>query len=200
MSSKKHNETTLLPMAPLLVTETADDYNAIRDALTHQIKPRGILDEIYVVEVADLNWEIQRLRRWKTAILNTAFVSALEGIFDKLLKRAGYGYLEATNAARDIAQRWFTNRQVRKKGAKLLRQFKLDESAIEAEAFRNSSKAIELLDRLLASAEARRNKALRAITEYRSGLARQLEESSDRIIDGEVLAVDDGRGEKPEAA
>jgi hypothetical protein len=197
MSSKKHNETTLLPMAPLLVTETADDYNAIRDALTHQIKPGGILDQIYVVEVADLTWQIQRLRRWKTAILNTAFASALERIFDELLTRAGYGSLEA---ARDIAQRWFTNRQVRKKGAKLLRQFKLDESAIEAEAFRKSSKAIELLDRLLASAEARRNKALRAITEYRSGLARQLEESSDRIIDGEVLAVDDGRGEKPEAA
>jgi len=187
-------------MAPLLVTKTADDYNALRDALTHQIKPRGILDEIYVVEIADLTWQIQRLRRWKTAILNTAFVSALERIFDKLLERAGYGPLEAINAARDIAQRWFTNRQVRKKGAKLLRQFKLDESAIEAEAFCNSSKAIELLDRLLASAEARRNKALRAITEYRSGLARQLEESSDRIIDGEVLAVDDGRGEKPEAA
>ena len=39
--------------------------------------------------------------------------------------------------------------------------FHLDESAIEAEAIRRSAADIELLDRLLASIEARRDKALR---------------------------------------
>ncbi len=43
----------------------------------------------------------------------------------------------------------------------MLNYFELDESAIEAEAIRRSAADIELLDKLLASLESRRDKALR---------------------------------------
>jgi hypothetical protein len=56
-------------------------------------------------------------------------------------------------------------------------------NAIEGEAIRKSSSSLELLDRMLASLEARRNRALRCIGDYR--LARQLRESSDRMIEGQ---------------
>jgi hypothetical protein len=80
---------------------------------------------------------------------------------------------------------------VRKHGAGLLRQYRFDQSAIEAEAFRKSADKIELIDKLLASAESRRSKIIREIATYRNGLAQQLEKSANPIIDSEVLTHDD---------
>ena len=82
------------------------------------------------------------------------------------------------------ARRGFPAPQAKRKSQQLLEEFQLDETAIEAEAVRCSSDQLEQLDRLLASLESRRNKALRCVAEYRGGLARQLRESSDRIIEG----------------
>jgi hypothetical protein len=79
---------------------------------------------------------------------------------------------------------------IRENAAKVLASFKLDESAIEAEALRTSAGNLEQLDRWLASLESRRNKLLRNIAEYRGGLARQLKENSDRIIDGKIVTLE----------
>ena len=51
--------------------------------------------------------------------------------------------------------------------SELLAEYHLDESAIEAEAIRSVSSDLELLDRMLAASEARRNKALRGMADYR---------------------------------
>jgi hypothetical protein len=82
-----------------------------------------------------------------------------------------------------------------RKGLKILRRLNLDESAIEAQAYSEAAPQIESLDKLLASAESRRHKALRTLAEYRSGLAKQLEESNKRIIDGEALAIENAPAE-----
>jgi len=80
-------------------------------------------------------------------------------------------------------------------------QFKLDESAIEAEAIRRSSSDLELLDRMLTSLESRRDKALGCVAEYRASLAQQLWESTDRIIDGkDVLRLEHPSSKRPTAA
>ncbi len=55
---------------------------------------------------------------------------------------------------------------------------------------RESASSLEQLDRLLASLESRRNKALRCLAEYRNDFARELRQSADRIIDGQVLALE----------
>ena len=59
---------------------------------------------------------------------------------------------------------------------------------------------LEQLDRLLSSLESRRNKALRCVAEYRGGLARQLREGSERIIEGEVLRLEQAPSKKAPAA
>jgi hypothetical protein len=53
----------LIPTAPLLLTESKDEFNLIRDTLNEQIKPRGIIEQMYVEDIAYLVWEILRLRR-----------------------------------------------------------------------------------------------------------------------------------------
>jgi hypothetical protein len=59
----------------------------------------------------------------------------------------------------------------------------MDEGAIEAEAFRLCAEDLERLDRMLALAEVRREKALRYIADYRQILSKQLQQAANRILD-----------------
>jgi hypothetical protein len=89
-----------------------------------------------------------------------------------------------------LAVEWFTDKAAKKVVTKLLASRGLDESAIEARAMLYNARQLESIERLLASAEARCSKALRSITEYRASFARHLRDRSDRIIEGELVAVE----------
>ena len=198
---RRTNTLTLLPKSPLLITETADEFEALRDAFEREIKPRGIIEQMYVHDICSIVWEILRLRRCKVVIINSAFRSALEHLLPRLLRQANEDEFDVRNEARTLAQAWFTDQEAKKQVSEILAGFDLDESAIEAEAIRKSSAELELLDRMLSSLESRRNKALGCVTEYRASLAHQLRESADRIIDGkDVLRLEPASSKKPTAA
>jgi hypothetical protein len=67
----------------------------------------------------------------------------------------------------------------------LLRELSLDEGTIEAEAFRSRAEDLERLERMLALAEVRRDRALRWIADYRQSLAKQIKRAADRILDND---------------
>ncbi len=118
----------------------------------------------------------------------------------QLLRKSGEHAYEVEEKAQELVQSWSSNPTVRRLVSQILRDSQLDHSGIEAEAIRRSGEDLEQLERLLASLESRRNRALRCIADYRGGFARQLRESSDRIIDGKVLALENTSGKKPSAA
>jgi hypothetical protein len=198
---RRRNELTLLPKLPLLITESADEFDALRDTFEQEIKPRGIIEQMYVHDMSAIVWEILRLRRCKVVVINSAFRSALQDLLTQLLKEPGQYDWHVQNEAQALAQGWFTDKEAKKQVSEILSRFDLDESAIEAEAIRRSSADLELLDRMLTSLESRRNKALGCVAEYRASLAHQLRESADRIIDGkDVLRLEHPSSERSTAA
>jgi hypothetical protein len=198
---RRKNELALLPKSPLLLTESADEFDALRDAFEQEIKPQGIIEQMYVHDINSIVWEILRLRRCKVVIINSAFRSALQNLLKQLLRQPGEDEYEVEDEAQALAQSWFTNQQTKKRVSAILSRFRLDESAIEAEAIRRSSSDLELLDRMLTSLESRRDKALRCVAEYRASLAHRLRESADRIIDGKgVLQLEDDTSKRSTAA
>ena len=198
---RRRNELTLLPKLPLLITESADEFDALRDAFEQEIKPRGIIEQMYVHDMSAIVWEILRLRRCKVVVINSAFRSALQSLLTQLLRQPGqYGY-EVEDEAQTLAQSWFTDQEAKKQVSEILSRFDLDESAIEAEAIRKSSSELELLERMLTSLESRRDKALGCVAEYRASLAHQLRESADRVIDGkDVLRLEHPSSKRSTAA
>jgi hypothetical protein len=195
------NELTLLPKSPLLITESADEFDALRDAFEQEIKPHGIIEQMYVHDISSIVWEILRLRRCKTVIINSGFRSALQDLLKQLLREPGQYEYEVKDEAEALAQVWFTDQEAKKRVSELLSRVELDESAIEAEAIRRSSSDLELLDRMLTSLESRRNKALGCVAEYRVSLGQQLRQSADRIIDGKgVLRLEDAASKRSTAA
>jgi hypothetical protein len=197
----RRNELTLLPKLPLLITEAADEFDALRDAFEQEIKPRGIIEHMYVHDISSIVWEILRLRRCKVVIINSAFRSALQGLLKQVLRQPGQYEHQVEDEAQILAQSWFTDQEAKKQVSEILSGFDLDESAIEAEAIRRSSSDLEVLDRMLTSLESRRNKALGCVAEYRASLAQQLRDSADRIIDAKgVLRLEDAASERSTAA
>jgi hypothetical protein len=198
---RRRNELALLPNSPLLITESADEFDALRDAFEREIKPRGMIEHMYVHDISSIVWEILRLRRCKAVIINSAFRSALEDLLPQLLRQPDQYEYDVRDEAKDLAHRWFTDKEAKKEVSEILSEFQLDESAIEAEAFRKSSSDLGLLDRMLTSLESRRNKALGCVAEYRVSLARQLRESADQIIDGQdVLRLEHAASKRSTAA
>ncbi len=198
---RRKNELALLPKSPLLLTESADEFDALRDAFEREIKPRGIIEQMYVHDISSIVWEILRLRRCKAVIINSAFRSALEHLLPQLLRQPDQYEHDVRDEAKDLAYAWFTDKEAKKQVSEILSGFELDESAIEAEAIRRSSSDLELLDRMLTSLESRRNKALGCVAEYRTSLAQQLRDSADRIIDGKgVLRLEDAASTRSTAA
>jgi hypothetical protein len=53
---RPRNELTLLPKSPLLITESADEFEALRDAFEQEIKPRGIIEQMYVHDISSIVW------------------------------------------------------------------------------------------------------------------------------------------------
>jgi hypothetical protein len=182
---RRRNELALLPKLPLLITESANEFDALRDAFEQEIKPRGIIEQIYVHDFCSIVWEILRLRRGKAAIINAAFRDALVHVLTECLETPESLQLDLDDQVQTLARAWFKNEQGKKRVAKKLNESGFDEYAIEGEAIRRSSSDLELLNRMLASLEARRDKALRWIGDYRDGWGRQLRGLSDRMIEGQ---------------
>jgi len=198
---RRRNELAVLPKLPLLITESADEFDALRDAFEREIKPHGIIEQMYVYDISSIVWEILRLRRCKVVIINSAFRRALEDLLKQLLRQPGQYEYQVEDEAQTLAHGWFTDKEAKKQVSETLSRFDLDESAIEAEAIRKSSAELELLDRMVSSLESRRNKALGCVAEYRASLAHQLRESADRIIDGKgVLPLEHASSKRPTAA
>ena len=163
---------------PVLQSERAEDYDALLNALARDVGPRGYIEQMYVSDFAHHIWEIMRLRRCKTAIVKGAFRAAIRELLDTI-KQWG-DVIDLT-----LAEKWCTQK-ARDEVRKLLARSQLDESAIEAEAYRLSSRDLENLDKMLMAFEMRRDKALACIAGYRQSFAHQLNQSADKTIEQEA--------------
>jgi hypothetical protein len=183
-------ELRLFSKPPLLITESAEDFASLNAAFAQAIKPRDIVERMYVDDIAALSWEILRFRRCKVAIINAAFKGALEDLLGRLIGTPDWVSLRA------LIENWFSEPEAKKEVSQLLAEYHLDESAVEAEAIRSRSAELELLDRMLTSLEARRNRALRCVADYQDRFAKQLREVSDRVIEGKTVVQLENRSAK----
>jgi len=197
MTRRPRQRLALEKPSPVLITESADEFLSLHDALKDEFKPHGTVEEFMVEEMAALMWEIRRYRRTKTNILNSAYRSALGNLLRSVCREPGLAVF-GIDEKEELAHQWFGNDQNAKHVVlQKLAYFGLDEHAIEAEAMRIRAPDLEKFDRLLASREWRLDKALLSFAEFRGGLRRQLRETAEKLIDGEVLALDDVSKDPP---
>ncbi len=187
---------------PVLRSESADDYLALRARLTREIKPEGAIEEIYLQEITTLIWEVQRLRSFRISIIHQAFSKALQSVLEQLLFNPDLLMRPETEIkAHRLAQGWLADDAAAKKQvADIFNGFDLDESAIEAEATRANLDQLRYFDEAISSASRRLDKALRMVMDYRgSNFVVRLRQKSGQILN-EPPAAQPGSGAEQKAA
>jgi hypothetical protein len=170
---------------PLLEGESSVDYDDLLARVSAAVKPTDILEEIFVRDVVDLSWEALRLRRLKAALLES---SQHRGIRE--LSSLFFGYSEMD----DIADGWQKREpEVVQRVEKALRSAGLTREHVMAETLSVELDNIERIDRLIASAEARRNAALREVDRHRSAIAQTLRRAIEEPEDAEFEVVENGQ-------
>ena len=184
MSSKSNKPVRLRAGTPVLITESVDEFIALRSRLYDEIRPNGIIEQGWVDELAVVIWEIMRLLRIKAEILNGAFYEALKKILRQVWSEDFEDYPVRDRAIEDLAWQWLGNdADAKAKVSEMLGYHQLDETAIEAEAFQMRAEDLEKLDYLLSRAELRREKLITAIAAFRQGLGKLVRQVSDELVE-----------------
>jgi hypothetical protein len=190
----------LLGEPPLLAIEDPNHYYTLLAELAGEVKPKDIVEWLWVKDITDLSWEILRYRRIKVAHLNRLFTSSLarhvhptpsnnhvaHTSFTEKLK----AYREKAALARSepnrLASEWMTDATIKEQVDSGLKAQGLDADSIMSESFVDAIGNIAAIEKLLASAELRRNTALREIERRRFVVGHTLRQTSDQIIEGEA--------------
>src|SRR5262245_26363601 len=101
----RYRKNAFLPKLPLLISESADEFEAIYEAIEQEIKPRGTIEQMYVADISYIIWDIFRLRHCKTTMINAAFSKALTNVLWRDLR-------EPFAEAEILAVQWFTDKEV----------------------------------------------------------------------------------------
>jgi hypothetical protein len=167
----------------LLITESAEQFEALSTALDQELAPSNAIQHHLVGDLPGVLWEIQRLQRSRAGIVNNAYLAALKTLICQFLPRENFqGYLDLEKAADKLAHGWFASLKGKARVRNILRKFHLDETAIEAEAMRLASPDLERLDRALMMQEKRRDRLLAQVADSQQRFAAK-NRASDRLID-----------------
>jgi len=144
--------------APLLPGEAEADYADVAARIVAVAQPRDAIEELLTRDVIELTWDISRLRRMKAGLLRATVGDGVRRILSRI-EDVDHDYDERRNADR-YAQDWARGIvSVRRGFAGMLKKAGLTMDDVLAEAFAKEIDSFERFDRMLASAEARRNKA-----------------------------------------
>jgi hypothetical protein len=173
--------------APLLLGEAEADYLGVAARIVAVAQPKDAIEEFLTRDVVDLTWEILRLRRSKGGLLRAA---ASKGVH-RILSTIGYG--PDISSVDDFAAKWASgNAGSRRQFEEMLKKAGFTMGEVVAEAFAEVIDPFERIDRLVASAEARRNNALREIDRHREALGAAVRRGLDEVQDAEFQDVETG--------
>lgn len=155
--------------ACLIDGESAADYEAFRADCLSAVGPKDAIERVWLEDFVQCTWEIRRLRKYRSVYLQAARQDALYWLLHQL-------GMELLNA-KGIALKWMcSDREARRSVEQLLLKNGMSVDTIVAKAAIREMRAMETIDKLIASNENRRNSAIRELERRREGLARRARE------------------------
>jgi hypothetical protein len=172
---------SLFGSAPLIEGEDQAAYDDFHAGISAAVKPKDFLERIWVRDVVDLTWETRRMRRLKATLLTSSLSLGLRQVLMTVMDEVQAGHLAGQWAARD--------RGAIKEVEKLLASMGQTMEVVVARTLSANIEAVERIDRMVMSAEVRRNAALREIERHRSYIAEALRRATDDVVDAEFEDV-----------
>jgi hypothetical protein len=160
---------------------------AIAGSIVGASRPKDAIEEFLIRDVIDLTWEVLRLRRVKAGILKASMSAGVQEVLDSLAHGEGqrYGY------TRELGQSWAAgDKGAQKEVARALKDAGLTIDEATAKTLECKIDVFERIDRMLASAEARRNNALREIDRHRDAAGAAVRQVIDEVEDAEFRDIE----------
>jgi hypothetical protein len=184
MSSKKPlrcvppDIAALFGVPPLLSTEDPRLYREMLDRFAESVAPKNIIEWLWVKDIVDLSWEIARLRRYRALLIERE--------------------RDDKNAAIEYARKHADKRDPISLSTPTPAQIEARRNAPRLDTEADSASLLltvwylnkyETIDKLLTSAELRRDRILRELDFRRERIAPLLRKKSDELIDVSADAV-----------
>jgi hypothetical protein len=172
---------SLFAHRPLIQGEDEADYDDLLSKVTTAVAPTDVIEAMWVKDIVDLMWESQRLRRLKASLLMVArdkAIDRLSELTDGPLSGIGTGFFSGFGSGKEKGH----VQAMEERERKLMKQG-FDVNAIMAQALSDRLGDVERIDRMIASADARRNKTLTEIDRRRDATTRRLRTIADDIMD-----------------
>jgi hypothetical protein len=182
------NRVAGIAAAPLLPGEQEPDYANLVARIVAVAQPSDAIEDLLTRDVIDLTWENFRLRRVKAGILK-----AIHTGVERVLNGLGYGQDQKYDYTERLGQSWAAgDKKSRKEVMAALSAAGLTIDEVTAKTVESKLDSFERLDRMSASAEARRNNALREIDRHREALGGAVRQAIDEVQDAEFRDVETG--------
>ena len=162
---------------PLLSTEDPNLYWDMFDRFAEFVDPKNIIEWLWLKDIVDLCWEIARLRRYRALLIER----------ERESKNAEIDYAREHADDRNLS---LLDRLKRPQIEALRNAPRLDTEADSARLLISEYlEMYETIDKLLISAELRRDRILRELDFRRERVAPLLRQKSDELIDAPADAV-----------
>lgn len=172
--------------SPILDGEDEQDFANFQMSCIHAIQPANAIEEVWVMDFINYTWEALRLRRMKVALIHSNRQKAVQD----LLESHSPGFNPTITAT---AEAWAKgNKKSVKHVDEFLKSHGLDDGAIVANALQLCIQNFERLDKLIASYDFRRDKAIRELEQRRELLSRRARELAENVQDAEYVDLSGG--------
>jgi len=182
------NLASLLGPPILLAGESCETRQTLANSLREAIRPRDALEEIYLDDLIEAQWDKLRWRRAKINLLRSSAQKGVQALIAPLVEEDPYSLQGVYKEVEDLVTKWSrrdpaTLRQVEK----MLQKAGHDDGAIMAQTLLVLIDKVEAIDKLISRAEARYNAAIRDINDYRVTLRQRQHEA---ITDADFKELD----------
>ena len=156
---------------PLISGESEFDYDLLLSKVTAAVAPSDAIEEMWVRDITDLAWDMERGKRLKASRLMVARKKAL----DRLIAETHGPHVQSAEPLRAAyTNAWLQGEPVAVEVFnRLLAQRGLNLNSLMALALSECLNDIERYDRMITTAEARRNRILLDIERRREAAARR---------------------------
>ena len=160
-------------------------YNNLMDQFSRLVEPKDMIEWWWVKDITDHTWEIRRLRRFKVLFVELRRDKVVDNRehWNTLGENVKYVPVPVPDGEEETGGVWV------QENPDYVPEPVPDSEKDSAQMFMDVVDEYKSVDKLIASAELRRDRTLREIEHRREHLARRLRKASDEIIEDKIAEL-----------
>jgi hypothetical protein len=166
---------------PLTLHEDPGDYDRLLAFIVQDVKPRDIIEWIWIKDILDLVWEARRLRLYKVLVTRVRMRKAGGRLLAQVFEPETSDDAPVLRSERAVSDYQSGNGKGTTPVADALDALGLPEDALSVAAFIDALPELEKIEQMLRSVESRRNSVLREIERQRFATSQRLRSASEPV-------------------